>query len=62
MRNRNWLPIVASVGIGAAAYYSMRNGQGMGKMVQKFAPFVAGMNGATQGQQQNNTLQSSNMQ
>jgi hypothetical protein len=51
--NRNWLPIVASVGIGAAAYYSMKKGNGMGSMVQKFAPFMTGMGGGNNAGQTN---------
>ncbi|SEI14303.1 hypothetical protein SAMN05192559_12013 [Halobacillus karajensis] len=46
---RNWLPLLASAGIGTSAYYSMTRGQGMGQIVQRFAPLVAGMSG--QGQQ-----------
>jgi hypothetical protein len=59
-----WLPLLASAGIGAAAYYSMTQGQGMGKTVQQFVPLVAGMGGQGQKmqqspQQQNNQFQSS---
>jgi hypothetical protein len=47
-----WLPLIASTGIGAAAFYSMTKGQnGIGKSIQQFVPLVAGMGG--QGQQQN---------
>jgi hypothetical protein len=39
MAKQNWLPIVASVGIGAAAYLSMKKGNSLGKVVQKYMPF-----------------------
>ncbi|GAA0481850.1 hypothetical protein GCM10008986_03240 [Salinibacillus aidingensis] len=48
-QRRNWLPILASVGIGAAAFYSMRQGNGVGKMAQK----MTGMGGQSQNQTQN---------
>ncbi|MFC4022196.1 hypothetical protein ACFOUV_00025 [Oceanobacillus longus] len=47
MQNRNgmWLPILASVGVGAATYYSMtRNNQNLGQTVQKMMPFLGGSN------------------
>ncbi|WP_077624245.1 hypothetical protein [Sediminibacillus massiliensis] len=45
-RNNNmWIPLVASVGIGAAAYYSMTKGQGMGKTIQQSMPMMAGLTG-----------------
>lgn len=40
-----WLPILASAGIGVAAYYSMTRGQGTGKTLQQYVPLVAGMAG-----------------
>ncbi|MBM7573202.1 hypothetical protein [Aquibacillus albus] len=49
------LPILASVGIGAAAYYSMTRGKGMGNMAQQFIPFGGNQN--QQGQQQQNQQQ-----
>lgn len=59
-----WLPLVASIGIGAAAFYSMTRGEGMGKTAQQFVPFVAGMGGQDQSmhQQPNGEYQSSNGQ
>ncbi|WP_228550221.1 hypothetical protein [Salinibacillus xinjiangensis] len=56
-QQRNWLPIVASVGIGAAAYYSMKRGSGMGNLVQKFGPLMTGMGGQNQSQQNQQTSQ-----
>jgi hypothetical protein len=44
-RQQIWLPLLASAGIGAAAFYSMRRGKGIGQAVQKFVPIVAGMAG-----------------
>jgi hypothetical protein len=52
-----WLPLLASAGIGAAAFYSMTQGQGMGKTVQQFVPLVAGMGGHGQQMQQNGQQQ-----
>ncbi|WP_047985147.1 hypothetical protein [Ornithinibacillus californiensis] len=41
-----WLPILASVGIGAATYYTMqRNNQNLGQTISKMVPFMAGMGG-----------------
>ncbi|WP_156288567.1 hypothetical protein [Oceanobacillus salinisoli] len=52
MRNQNWLPIVASIGVGAATYYTMtRNNQNLGQTVQKMMPFMTGMGGTQQQQQ-----------
>ncbi len=50
-----WLPIIASVGVGAAAYYSMtKNNQSLGRTVQNVLPFMSNMggNGGQQQQQQ----------
>ncbi|CAH0344135.1 hypothetical protein [Bacillus sp. CECT 9360] len=59
-----WFPLLASAGIGAAAFYSMTRGQGMGQTLQQFLPLATGMGGKGQQmqQQQNtqNTQQSSN--
>lgn len=44
MNNKQqWLPIVASIGIGAAAYYSMTKGKGIGKTVKQMMPLVTGL-------------------
>ena len=38
-RNGVWLPLIASIGVGAATYYSMsRNNQGIGQVMQQFMP------------------------
>ncbi|GGA82651.1 hypothetical protein [Ornithinibacillus halotolerans] len=39
-----WLPILASVGVGAATYYTMRkNNQSLSQTIAKMVPFVTGM-------------------
>ena len=49
MNKQNLLPIIASVGIGAATYYTMkRNNQGIGQTVQKMLPLVSAMTGMRQ--------------
>lgn len=46
-KNGAWLPILASVGVGAATYYTMtRNNQNLGQTVQKMLPFMAGTGGS----------------
>ncbi|WP_176447683.1 hypothetical protein [Lentibacillus sp. CBA3610] len=52
--NNMWLPLIASVGVGAATYYSMtRNNQNFGQAVQQMVPFVSQMNNGTNSQNQN---------
>jgi hypothetical protein len=55
-----WLPLLASAGIGTAAFYSMTRGQGMGQTVQQFIPLVTGLNG--QGQQAQQAQQNNQQQ
>lgn len=44
--NNMWLPLVASVGMGAATYYAMtQNNQNFGQAMQKMIPVVSQMNG-----------------
>ncbi|SFB37216.1 hypothetical protein SAMN04488072_12036 [Lentibacillus halodurans] len=53
MQNNNnmWLPLIASVGVGAATYYSMtRNNRNIGQAIQQMAPFVSQMNNGTNNQ------------
>lgn len=51
-RNAMWLPIVASVGVGAATYYTMtKNNQNLGQTMQKMVPFVSQMGGGGNQQQ-----------
>lgn len=41
-KNSIWLPLVASVGIGAATFYSMTNQQqNVGQALQQAAPFFS---------------------
>lgn len=43
-RNRMWLSLITSVGVGAVTYYAMnKNGHSMNQMIQKVAPFVTEM-------------------
>lgn len=43
-KNGVWLPLLASIGIGAAAYYTMsRKNQTIGQTIQKVMPLVASM-------------------
>ncbi len=58
-----WLPLLASTGIGAAAFYSMTKGQNsIGQSVQQFVPLVTGMGGQGQQTQQNSQQNQSNQQ
>lgn len=44
-RNGIWLPLIASIGVGAATYYSMsRNNQGISQVMQQFMPGLSGNN------------------
>lgn len=55
MRNNkgNWLPLIASVGIGAATYYTMtKNNSNLGQTVSKIAPFVMAMGSGNHNHQQ----------
>lgn len=46
-KNGIWLPLIASVGVGAATFYTMtKNNQGLGQTMQKMVPFVSQMSGA----------------
>ncbi|MFD2761900.1 hypothetical protein ACFSUO_13155 [Lentibacillus juripiscarius] len=43
--NNMWLPLIASVGVGAATYYSMtRNNNNFGQAMQQMIPVVSQMN------------------
>lgn len=45
-KNGIWLPLLASIGIGAATFYTMsKNNQNLGQTIQKVVPFVSGMTG-----------------
>ncbi|WP_188456483.1 hypothetical protein [Virgibacillus oceani] len=46
-KNAMWLPLIASVGVGAATFYTMtKNNQGFGQTMQNMIPFVSQMGGA----------------
>ncbi|SET82403.1 hypothetical protein SAMN05216389_13319 [Oceanobacillus limi] len=52
-KNGMWLPIIASVGVGAATYYTMtKNNQNIGQTMSKMLPFVSQMSGGNGGNQQ----------
>lgn len=43
-KNDMWLPIIASIGVGAATYYTMsKNNHSIGQTFQKVVPFVTQM-------------------
>ncbi|RDW18313.1 hypothetical protein CWR48_12085 [Oceanobacillus arenosus] len=45
-KNGMWLPLIASVGVGAATFYTMtKNDQGLGQAVQSMLPFMSNMGG-----------------
>ncbi|WP_382358580.1 hypothetical protein [Lentibacillus kimchii] len=39
-----WLPLIASVGVGAATYYSMTRSNQFSQAMQQMIPFVSRMN------------------
>ena len=44
-----WLPLIASVGVGAATYYTMtKNNSNLGQTVSKIVPLVAAMGSTNQ--------------
>lgn len=41
-KNNVWIPIVASIGVGAATYYAMsKNNQGIRSAIQQVLPIVS---------------------
>ena len=43
-KNNVWLPLLASIGVGAATYYTIsKNNQSIGQTMQKVIPFVSQM-------------------
>ncbi|MEN2769198.1 hypothetical protein [Ornithinibacillus xuwenensis] len=45
-KNGKWLPLIASVGVGAATFYTMtKNNQNIGQTITKMIPFVSQMGG-----------------
>ncbi|HET7616674.1 MAG TPA: hypothetical protein VFK27_06890 [Bacillales bacterium] len=59
MRNNGaWLPIVASVGVGAATYYSLtKGGKSLSNTLQQMVPFVSSIGGTQIGGQQQSSFQ-----
>lgn len=56
-KNSIWLPLVASVGIGAATFYSMTNQQqNVGRALQQAAPFSAPNKNRGSGNKETETL------
>ncbi|MUK86787.1 hypothetical protein GMD78_00015 [Ornithinibacillus sp. L9] len=48
--NNMWLPLIASVGVGAATYYTMtRNNSNIGQTISKMAPLVSQISGGNTG-------------
>ncbi|WP_099158829.1 hypothetical protein [Virgibacillus ndiopensis] len=53
-KNAMWLPLIASVGVGAATFYTMtKNNQGIGQTMQNMIPFVSQMGGGATGNSSN---------
>lgn len=56
-KNGLWLPILASVGVGAATYYTMtKNNQNLGQTVQKMMPFLTGSSSGNTGNMSPNSM------
>ncbi|MFA1820264.1 hypothetical protein ACDX78_08780 [Virgibacillus oceani] len=54
--NGVWIPLIASVGVGAATFYSMtKHNQNLGQTMQQMIPLVSQMNGGGNQQSQMNT-------
>ncbi|MFD2630469.1 hypothetical protein [Oceanobacillus kapialis] len=48
-KNGMWIPLLASVGVGAATYYTMtKNNQNFGQAMEKMIPLVSQMGGSNQ--------------
>lgn len=62
MKNANmWLTILASVGVGAAAYYSMsKSDQPMSKAMESVAPMLTNMTNSNSGGENNKIGDGSN--
>ncbi|TLS37413.1 hypothetical protein FCL54_09690 [Pseudalkalibacillus caeni] len=63
MQNQGkWLPFVASVGLGAAAYYNMTRNQNFGGTMQQMIPLVTGLSGGKQKQKDQTNTQTQQLQ
>ena len=59
--NGVWIPLIASVGVGAATFYSMtKHNQNLGQTMQQMIPLVAQMNGGNSGGQQQQQMNANN--
>jgi hypothetical protein len=59
--NGVWIPLIASVGVGAATFYSMtKHNQNLGQTMQQMIPLVAQMNGNNSGGQQQSQMPANN--
>ncbi|GAB3792192.1 hypothetical protein [Virgibacillus kimchii] len=60
-KNGVWIPLIASVGVGAATFYSMTsNNQNLGQTMQQMIPLVSQMNGNNGGGQQQSQMNNNN--
>lgn len=49
--NGMWLPLIASIGVGAVTYYTIsKNNHSIGQTFQKVMPYVSQMSGGNSGQ------------
>lgn len=52
-KNSMWIPLIASLGVGAATYYTMsKNNHSIGQTIEKVVPFVSNMTSTNSGAQQ----------
>lgn len=52
-----WIPLLASVGVGAATYYTMtKNNQNFGQAMEKMIPLVSQMGGSSQNESNSGKL------
>ncbi|CDQ39265.1 MULTISPECIES: hypothetical protein [Virgibacillus] len=62
-KNGVWLPIIASVGVGAATYYTMtKNNQNLGQTMQQMIPFVSQMTNSNNSSGNSGNTSTSNSQ
>lgn len=51
-RNNIWLPLIASIGVGAATFYTIsKNNESIGQTIQKVVPLLSNMGGGMGGGQ-----------
>ncbi|WP_164217129.1 hypothetical protein [Virgibacillus sp. YIM 98842] len=60
-KNGVWIPLIASVGVGAATFYTMTsNNRNLGQTMQQMIPLVAQMSGNNGGGQQQAQMNNNN--